>query len=145
MRQSENEKERTFLIPGGTVLATGATVIGSIHDTAGGSSESHFLTVINAWGTGTNNDTWVIRHFSGANEAATLVTCTLNTVQTAKYGYSFVQDPWETLTDPIYHRPTGVGGPQAFEVRYTNNTGAPVTVPAEGYYLTLKYVTGRSG
>jgi hypothetical protein len=139
-----------WTIPAGTILATGETVIGEEFEVVpAGTSISWEMTVMETMGTGANGDQWKIAKTYGATNAV-LFTSNLGPASgggTTYVGGSRATGPilgnwFSEMVDPIYSfAESGPGGNfvGGWEIRYINNTGAPVTVPARGFHLTLTY------
>jgi hypothetical protein len=146
-------KDLRFDIPAGTVLATGETVIGSaflssppnLNGSAG--TKDYMFTVMSAEGWGANGDQWKIRHSDVGLENAILCTTNVQVFSTTYASLSRSSGsefplPWfSTMTDPIFSHANDSPneGFEPFEIRYINNTGAPLTVPAQGFGLLLTY------
>jgi hypothetical protein len=141
-------KTRHIYIPAGTVLATGETVIErfvTFNNWNSGGPRAYEFTVMEALGWGAQNDAWKIEHAVGGHETAIL--CTLDKGSLGWVGSTTYQG-WQrsttdganwfaTMVDPIFTFDETT--PHPYEIRYVNNTGSPITVPAAGFGLILTY------
>jgi hypothetical protein len=141
-------KTRHIYIPASTVLATGETVIErfvTFNNWNSTGPRAYEFTVMEALGWGAQNDSWKIEHAVGGHETAIL--CTLDKGSLGWVGSTTYQGWQRSATDgsgwfssmdnPIFTFDETT--PHPYEIRYVNNTGSPITVPAAGFGLILTY------